>query len=237
MLIQSENSLAVDRNVLGNILNLGGDTNFKVAEPPGAPVLGASFEDVLGAAFTRREDYQAARIAIDQDIARRNEVIGEYGPRIVAQATQGWSDPNGASRDTRVWETTVSVQMPFLTGGQREIDLITAGHQIAETRLNFETAGKSLQEEVKNAWLQVGSLQAAIKAQRAAVDANVQNYNDVQAQYQAGSATSLDVQAALRDLNNSRTTLTGASYDFQVALRNLQRAQANFQEERIQKIQ
>ncbi len=235
-LIQSQNTLAVDRNVLANILNLGGDVNFKLAEPPAAPVVDAPFETVLNNAFTRREDFLAAKIAIDQDIARRNEIIGEYAPRIVAQTSEGLTDYPGLTRDNRVWDATLSVQMPFLTGGQRELDLITANHQINETRLNFEKTKKSLQEEVKNAWLQVGTLQASLVALRAEVEANVQNYNDLQAQYQAGSATSLDVQAALRDLNNSRTMLTGQVYAFQVALRDLQRAQADFQEGRVPKL-
>ena len=47
------------------------------------------------------------------------------------------------------------------------------------------------------------------------------------------AATSLDVQTALRDLNNSRTILTGQVYDNQVALRDLQRSEAAFQTMRV----
>ena len=59
----------------------------------------------LARAFTGREDYKVSAIAIDQDIQRRNEIIGEYGPRVVAQGSQQWSDFNGASRDSRTWDT------------------------------------------------------------------------------------------------------------------------------------
>ena len=125
------------------------------------------------------------------------------------------------------------MQIPFLTGGQREIDLRTAGHQIVETRLNHETAGKNLQEEVKDAWLQVRSLKETIKAARAQLAATEQTYTDVENEYKEGSATSLDAQSALIDLNNARTTVTTETYAYQVALLDLQRAMALFQPERV----
>ena len=234
ILIQSQNTLAVDRNTLGNILNLGGDTGFAVTEPQDAAVRDEPFPSVLSEAYAHREDFKIAKIAIDQDIARRNEVAGTYAPSVSASAGQAWRDPT-LSSNSRSWDASLSVQMPFLTGGQREIDLRDANHQISEARLQLETTAKSIQQEVKNAWLQVRSLKEAIVASRAGVDANVQNYNDVESQYQSGAATSLDVQVALRDLNNSRTLLSSQTYDYQIALRDLQRVQGKFQQERIEK--
>jgi outer membrane protein TolC len=65
------------------------------------------------------------------------------------------------------------------------------------------------------------------------VEANEQNYQDLQNQYEAGTATSLDTQTALIALANSRTNLITQTYQYQVALRDLDRAIAVFQNPRV----
>ena len=235
-LIQSKGLLETNRDTLSNILNLGGVTHFVLVEPEGAPEDRPAFEEVLTRAYDTREDLKVSELAIDQDVARRNQVRAQYAPRIVAQASTQWTDASGISSSrTHTNDAYVSVQMPFLTGGQREIDLLTASHQIEQTRLTYEKTRKTVESEVKNAWLKVGTVRESIQALSAEVEAATQNHADVQAQYEAGTATSLDVQSALRDLNNSRTLLTSQVYDFQVALRDLQRACASFQRGRVEK--
>ncbi len=235
-LIQSQGALDTARDTLSNILNLGGKTNFKLAEPPVESDPGAPFEDSLKNAYVCREDYLVSAIGVDQQIALRGEVVAEYGPKIVAQASTQWARTNGDS-DTRNYAeaATLSVQMPFLTGGQREIDLITANQKISQARLNFEKTAKSVESDVKTAWINVQTGREALKALTAEVEAATQNYTDLQAQYQAGASTSLDAQTALRDLNNSRTSLTNQIYNYQIALRDLQRAEAAFQRDRLAK--
>jgi outer membrane protein TolC len=235
-LIQDQGTLESNRDTLSNILNMGGKTDFTVVEPANELVSDESFDAILQRAYALREDYKASALAIDQDVQRRKEVIAEYAPQVVAGASQDWTGvhDNSYRSNTSAWAATVSVQMPFFTGGQREIDLRTAGYQVTETRLNFEKAGKALESEVKNAWLQAGTLREALKALKAEVVAAEQNYHDLKVQYQAGTATSLDVDSALRDLNTARTQLVGSTYDYQVALRNLLRAEAVFQPRRVE---
>ena len=235
-LIISEGQLQSNRDTLSNILNLGGKTDFELAEPPNAPEEQASFEKILSRAYEGREDYRVSAIAIDQDIAARGEIVAQYAPSVAVQASTQWTAGSGSGPSrTHENDAFLTLRMPFLTGGQREIDLRTANHQISQTRLNYEKTTKSIESEVKNAWLKVGTGRESIQALTAEVEAATQNYNDLQAQYEAGTATSLDVQSALRDLNNSRTLLSSQSYDYQVALRDLQRAEAIFEKSRVEK--
>ena len=235
-LIQAQGTLETNKDTLSNILNLGGATDFTLVEPTPMTADRPPFEAVLKTAYEHREDYTVSAIAIDQDVERRNEVIAQYGPTVSANADYGWTNTSGNnSASKQAYDATISVQLPILTGGQREIDLRTAKHQIEETRLNFQKTVKSVESDVKSAWVQEGTLSESIKALTAEVEANTQNYKDVQAQYEAGTATSLDVQSALRDLNNARTNLTNATYDYQVAIRNRQRSEAIFEPARVQR--
>lgn len=235
-LIQFQGALDTARDTLSNILNLGGKTNFTLVEPTSECDPGMPFEDSLTCAYAGREDYKVSEIGIAQKTALRGEVVAQYGPKIVAQASTQWSRTTGDAEGRNHEEAAViAVTMPFLTGGQREIDLIAANQDIAESRLNLEKTTKSIESEVKTAWINVQTGREALKALTAQVEASTQNYTDLEAQYQAGASTSLDAQTALRDLNNSRTLLTNQIYDYQIALRDLKRAEAVFQQQRVEK--
>ncbi len=234
-LIESTSALVLSRNTLANILNLEDRDAYEVAEPARAEEGTESFEFVLNQAMTRREDYQISAIAIKQDIERRNEIKGQYGPRIVADVSQNWDRYNGSDRSQENWSASLALQIPIFTGGQREIDMRTSADQIEQTKLSHEKLAKTIQEEVKAAWLSVRTLRDTLVAVRAGLEAAEQNYKDLQVQYSEGAVTNLDVQIALRDLNNARTTLAAQIYDYQVAVRDLERAEAAFQPLRVSK--
>ena len=235
-LVESENVLEFNRNTLGNILNLAPNAPFRVAEPPDYPTTLPPFDDLLARAYAHREDLRVKEIAIEQDIARRGQVIGEYAPRVTAQFDSERSHTSGTSAQSNYdWQATVAVSVPFFTGGQREIDLRTANEQIAQTKLAREQAAKSVESEVKQAWLAVRSLQQTLKALHAQVVAAEQGYHDLEIQYREGTATSVDVLSALNDLNTARKDLAVETYGYQIALRNLEQVAGVFQQARVQR--
>jgi len=232
-LIVDQNLLEFGRNTLANTLNLHGKArDFEVVQPPDAPEPIRSFEKNLTLAYVGREDYKISAIAIDQSKEQRNQVIGQYAPTASAQFTQNW-DQNRNAPGADAWGAVVSVQIPFFTGGQREIDLQTAGLNIDEARINLETTQKTVESDVKATWLQVESLRQTIVSLKSQVKADELNYQDLQNQYEAGAATSLDTQIALIQLTNSRTSLVTQTYQYQVAARDLERAIAVFQNQRV----
>ncbi|EDY17503.1 outer membrane efflux protein [Chthoniobacter flavus Ellin428] len=235
-LVQDQGALDIDRNTLANILNFAPDTPFTVIEPQDYPGNLPVFTDLLSRAYSHREDLKVADIAVDQDIARRNAIIGEYGPRVVAQFDGSAGHNSGfTNNSTHDWDALVSVQVPIFTGGQREVDLLTANRQIEETKLNRDKTAKTVETDVKNAWVTVRTLQQTLKALHAQVVAAEQGYHDLENQYRAGTATSVDVLTALNDLNSARKDLAVQTYGFQVALRNLEQTTGIFQEARVQR--
>jgi outer membrane protein TolC len=232
--VESENLLELNRNTLGNVLNLAPNTPFQIVEPPDYPTTLPAFEDLLARAYSQREDLRVREIAIEQDIARRDQVIGQYAPRVTAQFDSGRSNTTGSlAQRNHDWQATVSVSVPFFTGGQREIDLLTAKEQIAQTKLARELAAEGVESEVKQAWLLVRSLQQTLKALHAQVVAAEQGYHDLDIQYRQGTATSVDVLTTLNDLNTARKDLTVETYAYQIALRNLEQVTGIFQQERV----
>jgi outer membrane protein len=232
-LITDQNALLLDHDTLANTLNLPlDDRDFDVAQPDDAMETGKSFEQDLAQAYANREDYKVSSIAINENEEQRNEVVGEYAPTVSAQLTQNWATET-ANPNSDTWDAMISVNVPIFTGGQREIALRTAHHNIEEAKIALETTAKTVESDVKTTWLEVETLRETIKSLKAQVAADEQNYTDLENQYKAGTATSLDTQTALIQLFTSRTNLVTQTYQYQVALRDLQRSIAAFQDDRV----
>src|SRR5262249_4650067 len=113
-LVQDEGALDLDRNTLANILNFAPDAAFTVVEPPDYPSAIANFPQLLAQAYAHREDLKVADIAIDQDIARRNEIVGTYGPKVNGQLSGQWvRDTGSATNSLYDASAIVSVSVPI----------------------------------------------------------------------------------------------------------------------------
>ena len=235
-LTESENALRLARSVLASILNLGTESTWVLTDPPAYPVSVESLEALQERAAAGREDLRVATLAIETAQARRSEVIARYGPRLVAQWDNVWIDPATASQPNNFWQATVAVQIPFFEGGQRELDLRRAGLERTQAELSYESLTKSIAVDVKEAWLRVHSLEQTLQALHVEVEAADENYRSLEHQYRAGTATSLDVLDALRDLNTARTDLAVETYGYQLALRDLERVTGVFQQARVAKV-
>jgi outer membrane protein len=235
-LIESEGLLKVRRNTLANILNLEWESDFVVVNPKESTPEAEPFRAFLQRGFERREDYRASALGIGMRVERRKEIAASYAPRIVAQANHDWDNVTTNTSNTsgqRIWSGFVAVEVPFFTGGQREIDLHRAGLALERARLDHETLTKEIEAEMLRGHADVETLRGSIVALEAELASVQHNYEDLTTNYRAGAATSLDVSAGLLDLNNARTNLLAARYDYQVALRNLERAEGVFQEDRV----
>ncbi|HEV7404046.1 MAG TPA: TolC family protein [Chthoniobacteraceae bacterium] len=232
--IESKNVLELDRNTLRNILNFDPKAPLEVVEPPAYSRELPPFETLLTRAYGAREDLQVKQLAVKQDIERKNVVIGEYLPRVTAQASGGYNNTAGSSRSKQnSWSAGVGVDVPFFTGGQREIDLATAKYQIEQTKLELEQTQKTVEADVKQAWLTVRTLEGTLTALKVQVASAAQGYEDLQHQYAAGAATSVDVLSALNDLDLARKEFAVQTYQYEVALRNLEEVAGVFQERRV----
>ncbi|MBP7950284.1 MAG: TolC family protein [Verrucomicrobiales bacterium] len=235
-LVESEATLAINEDTLRNALNFGPQVELSLLEPPDAPVGLPEFADLLQRAKVSREDLKVRSLAIEQEMEKRHEIKAQYLPRIVAQVNGGYTDDSGTTKaSNEYWSAEIGVQVPLFTGGQREIDLKNARYLIEQSRLEKVQLEKTVEAEVRQAWLDVRRLRETVKALQVQVRAAEQSYRDLQNQYKAGTATSVDVLSALSQLNVSRQDLSAETYDYQVALRSLDRVAGVFQEARVQR--
>jgi outer membrane protein TolC len=231
-LTEAEDALRLAFNVLSNILNFGSEQPLQVIEPaPGAPSP-QPLEQRVDQAYQQREDLQVSKLAIAQNVEKHREVLARYAPRLLAQWSNAWISPELFAQRNDFWTATIAIQLPLFQGGQREIDLRTTKDDITQAQLKYENLHKTIEVEVKTAWLRVHTLTRTLETLRAEVAAAEKNYHDLVNQYRVGAATSLDVQSALNELNTARTDLSAQTYDYQVALRDLELRAGVFQQQR-----
>ena len=236
-LIFSQNALEFQKNTLLNILNLPPTTNIRLAEPLPYKREVPEFGALLAKAYEHREDLRERGLAVKEAEERKQEIRAQKAPRIVAQGGPSIDRFSGSvSGRQQVWEAGVAVQFPIFTGGQRELDIVNSGYEIEQTALEKERLAKSIESEVKLAWLSVQTLEGSLRAVRAQVEAAEQGYKDLQNQYSAGTAKSVDVLSALKDLSSARSDLASLTLDYQVALRSLEQVSGTFQDQRVRQI-
>jgi outer membrane protein TolC len=227
----------LDRDTLGNLLNLGGDTGFQLALPPDYPTNIPPFEKLLAIAYRNREDLEVGNIAIGQDVAVKGQDLAGYLPTIKGNAGDSYSNGQGFyGPQKQVWDADISISLPVFTGGKREIDVKTDTYQINEDRLNRDKIAKTVEAAVRQAWLNAHSLQESLVSLHVQVDAAQESYRDEMHQYEAGTAASVDVLVALVNLNTSENSLAEQIFQYQLALRNLEQAAGVFQQQRVQEV-
>ena len=235
-LTEDEDSLRLACNLLSSILNIGPDRPLQLIEPASCATNLPPVETLLATADQQREDLQVSQLAIQQSIQQHRQVAAQYAPRVVAQWSNEWITPETFSQHNDFWTAGVAIQMPFFEGGQRELDLHRTDYQTRQASLETENLGKSIEIQVREAWLRVHTLARTLETLRAEVAADEENYRDLQNEYRAGSATSLDVSTVLTELNTARTKLATQTEDYQVALRNLEVVTGVFQQARVEKL-
>ncbi|HSI85917.1 MAG TPA: TolC family protein, partial [Candidatus Methylacidiphilales bacterium] len=148
-----------------------------------------------------------------------------------------YGDYEGTSRSQQgTWNANIAVDIPIFTGGQRELDVANSRNLIDQARLDYDDRAKNIQQEVKDAWLNVRTIEAYLRSLQVQVEAADQAYLDIQNQYKAGTSTSIEVLASLNSLNVVRRDLAAKSYDYEIALRKIDEVIGVFQEERVQKL-
>lgn len=236
-LVESENALKFRRSILANILNLGIEAQFDVAEPPKFPFDNETLTSAVMRAKRQREDLQTSSLAVEKQKAARDEVNARYLPSLSADAglSRDYSHSSGDGNQENNFQVGISFNIPLFTGGEKSLNLKKSDLEISQASLELQKVEKAVAENVEEAWLQVRTLRQNVEGLKVEVAAAEENYKLLQNQYRAGEVKNLDVVQALTDLNISRTDLTVQTYQLELALRDLARRTSSFEDGRVQR--
>ena len=229
-LVRERNVLEIQGRVLANLLGLSDESHSLSAagqlkaEPSPPPALEASLSD----AYEQREDYLAARAALEAqaktvDAARAGHsptvsLVGSYGGRWTPDASE---QPSSTDTSDDVGVVGVAADIPLFEGGridarvrQEQARLAAARHRLRELKLQIRLDVETAILNIRSASERIQAIEKAVALAQESLRIERQKYD-----LSRGSITDvLDAQSALLD---SQTNYFRALADYDTATAQL----------------
>jgi outer membrane protein len=227
-LIRAENSIRQARSALNNLIVVNIDAATEVdGKLEYRAWAGQSPADIEAQAMKVLPQILVAQRLVDE--ARLLEALAhaENKLKVDMEARYGYTarDPkNLVDQNYNRWNVTVNFRLPFYDGGRKAGLIVQAGARLRAAEHNLAQLQNNVRLEIQAA---ADVLQAAAKAIEAALR-NVTQAEKVlqmmQANYQHGAATTLDVSDAQTALTFARNAVINATYLHQLAKARLRLA-------------
>jgi len=206
------------------------DTAFELETPPDPPpeVRGA-FADLLDRALRDRPEMAAARA--NEEIAARLETdaILQFFPTLSANASYRYSNIEDTSGRNLTWAVTIALTLPLYDGGLRYVALKDADSRQREARQRTRSQVTHIEDELRRGQLDLESARALREEAEHALVYARENEELVRAQFEAGTATQVEVSDAEAALFQSEATALEQKLAVQLAALRVARAVGAFQ--------
>jgi len=228
-LVQEENVLAIQRRAWANLLGLEnldeppfpqGDLTSKQEKAV------ADLETALASAWVKRDDYLAARSALEAqarkvDVARAGHwptvyLQGSYGERWAVGPTLGLGDETDD-----IGRIGIAAEIPLIEGGRVEAKVAEQLAKLAAARQRLRKLELQIHLDVETALLNIRSSQERIEAIQKAVEQAKESLRIEREKYDLGKGAIVDVLDAQDALLESQTNYYRALADYNVAVAQL----------------
>jgi outer membrane protein len=197
-----------------------GQSPGQLETPTGLPGMPASVDQ----AFDLAEGSNPLLLqSVEKEKASRAQISAAraaYRPTVALQGTYGYIGPI-TPVNTRDYAQDVTggvvMTMPILTGGVTASEVRQATAQNSSDRVAIEAAHRQVVQSVAQAWNQLLSGRAGVKAGEAQVGAADLALKGAQAEYVYGLRTTLDVLISDENLRSAQLSLAGSQHDVLLA--------------------
>jgi outer membrane protein len=220
-LVSAKQALAV---AIRSLETLSGERVTERLPDPERPLLPAEGEAAATAeALAQRPElHQADELVRQQELAV-NEAWALWSPSLSGTASETFTNATGFTGKSAYWAAGLSLTWTVDPWGTRA-GLHRAQSALEEQRARRKQAQDSVRDEVHSAWLDVESGLARVEQSDVEVVSARDGLGITQQQYEAGTATSLDVSQAQRDAFDAEATLAQSRADLAAAVLALAKA-------------
>ena len=205
-------------------------TAFELETPPDPPgeVRGA-FPDLIRRALRDRPEMAAAKA--NEEIAARlhTDAVLQFFPTLSANAAYRYNNVEDFSGRTLSWAVTIALTLPLYDGGLRYVALKDASSKEREARLSTRSQVARIEDELRRGQLDLESARALREEADQALVYARENEELVRAQFEAGTATQVEVSDAQAALFQSEATALEQKLAVQIAALRVARAVGAFQ--------
>jgi len=218
-----ESLVPVRKMTLNKLLGRPANGPIEVADEPitRAPIW--QLEPLVEEALDRRPEIHAARLQVASAERTLQATIGAELGEVRGSVT--WDTDNNPFRaPSDQMNFLLTYELPVFTGGARTARIRRARHQLESLAIVVRDIESNVRTEVSDAYRNVVESFRDIAVAKSAVDRQEESVRIQREKFQNGRATSREVLDSVSLLRNARFELVNATYNYNVALRELVRA-------------
>lgn len=175
-----------------------------------------------------RPEFRALSLSADASQAQARASAWRWAPSLSAFGTARLSNYAGFTGDKYFWAVGAQLDWALFEGGARDAQRRIALAQRRETEARLAQLKETVSDDIANGRAQVEVKRSAEETAARSVDLAKETLDLVQSQYEAGTATQLDLLAAQDQLVGAQVELAQAHVDAAVADVTLRRAAGEF---------
>jgi len=227
-LIRADNRVRLARAALNNLIvadlesptRISGSLEYR-------PWAVSSLEEIQRRTLELRPELQAARKQVQQ--ARLTQSLANAENKLTVDMEGQWGyavrqPKNLFNSDFSRWNITFNFKLPLFDSGRKSGLKVQASSRLHAAEQRVAQLENNIRLEVKQAYDDMQSSAKAIAAARLNVGQAEKVLTMMQANYQFGAATTLDVIDSQTALSLARNSQTSATYDYEMAKARLRLA-------------
>ena len=223
-LIAARDNLEKQKLVLARVIGLPLGQKFDLStKAQFEPFNGPTLEDALSRAYAMRADYQAAQAQLRAAELARKAATYEHLPSVDFNADYGDTGITpGTSHGTM--DVAGVLRVPIFMGRRAHGDALEADAAIAQTRAELENIRGQIDQDVRDAFLDLQSASDQVKVAQSSVDLANQTLTQAQDRFKAGVTDNIEVVQAQESVANANESYIDSLYTFNLAKISLARA-------------
>jgi outer membrane protein TolC len=227
-LIRSENRVRLAKAAINNLIvadleapvRIAGSLEYK-------PWLVGTLEEIQRRALDQRPEVQAAKKQLQQAKLMTSLAKAENKLSVDMEGQYGYSvrqPQKFFNNDFSSWNVTVNFKLPVFDSGKKNGLVRQASAQVRTAEQRLAQLENNVRLEIKQAYDDMRSAAEAINAAKLNVNQADKVLSMMQANYQYGAATTLDVTDSQTALSLARNSQISATYEYEIAKARLRLA-------------
>jgi outer membrane protein TolC len=223
-LITAKNDLAKQKLVLARAIGLPLGQQFEITtRVPYQELTPSNLDDAIQSAYKARPDFQSQVNRVRSAELARKAAFAERYPSLGAEADYGLSGVTpGSSHGTL--DAAVTLHIPIFQGGKVHADVLRADASLDEERQRLEDLRASIDQEVRDAYLDLDAAAQEVAVEKSAVTLATQTLEQSRDRFSSGVTDNVEVVQAQDALAIVNDAYIASLYSYNLAKISLARS-------------
>ena len=223
-LIVAKNNLAKQKLVLARAIGLPLGQQFDIAtQIPFQELTSSSLDEAIQSAYRARPDFLSQVNRVRSAELARKAASAERYPSIGAETDYGLSGVNPGSSHGTV-DAAATLRIPIFQGGRIHGDVLRADASLTEEKQRLEDARAKIDQEVRDAFLDLEASAQEVAVEKSAVALATQNLAQSRDRFASGVTDNIEVVQAQDALATANDAYIASIYSHNLAKITLARA-------------